>query len=370
MMLKAPGWSPAAREGLERLIAVGAGRSLPAVFDFDNTIVCGDIGEATMALLAAEGVLTPGSIPESIAPPFLSRSGKMIDLRECPDVTVYYEELLDLSWHRAEDRAPLSAGYLWAVEIMQGLTALEVTAAADRVMAMGGPGGAVIGVTPGVSSYPVPFFYPQMVELLAVLLDNGCDPWVVSASNVWSVRRMVLRGLNPLLASMGCRRVIAPDRVVGVSMLMADREGRLCRDHLLAGHNGGYAAMDDETLADFTLTGLLHLPAPVYSGKVAAITDMVGQRPCLAVGDSPGDLPMLAHAGLRLWIARLEKTGYQREFAGSASATGGDWLVQPVICGKSPGFVAGRDEIARACGGVVPGPVAESLEVLGDRVPR
>ncbi|MBN1532447.1 MAG: hypothetical protein JXA20_07280 [Spirochaetes bacterium] len=372
MLLRTPGWSGYAREGLERIIDEGSGRGLPAVFDFDNTVVCGDIGEATMALLAAEGILTAGHIPASIAPPFLSRRGVMVHLGECPDITVYYEELLDLSWHRPDDSAPLSSGYLWAVEILQGLTALDVAGAAGRILERSGPGGGgAVQVTPGISSYPVPFFYPQMVELLAVLLDRGYDPWIVSASNVWSVRWLVLRGLNPRLRSLGCRRLMPPDRVVGVSTLLADRQGRLWRDHLLVRHDGGYAEMAEESLGAFTLTGLLQSPPSVYSGKVAVIADLIGCRPYLAAGDSPGDLPMMSHARHRLWIARLEKTGYQRRFSGAATGgEGGEWLVQPVLPGEAPGFIPDRGAVGRMYGGGLPETVAGSLEVLGDRIPR
>lgn len=51
-LLRAPGWNPQVRNRLDSWIRAGAGRGLPVVFDFDNTVVCGDIGEATLAWLA------------------------------------------------------------------------------------------------------------------------------------------------------------------------------------------------------------------------------------------------------------------------------------------------------------------------------
>ena len=54
--LEPRGWNPATRQRLETLIRVGAGRRLPVTFDFDNTLVCGDIGEATLALLVRSGL--------------------------------------------------------------------------------------------------------------------------------------------------------------------------------------------------------------------------------------------------------------------------------------------------------------------------
>jgi hypothetical protein len=56
-LLSAPGWNQDTRAALATLLRAGAGRQLPVVFDFDNTIVRGDIGEATLAMLARNGRL-------------------------------------------------------------------------------------------------------------------------------------------------------------------------------------------------------------------------------------------------------------------------------------------------------------------------
>ncbi|RPI94381.1 MAG: hypothetical protein EHM32_06840, partial [Spirochaetales bacterium] len=227
-MLTEKGWSDRTRSGLERLIESGAGKNLPVVFDFDNTIVCGDIGEATLAMLAKEGGISRDGIPAVIAPTFRSSNGKTISLAACADLTVYYEELLGATEHHNDDFAPLSSGYVWAVEVMQGLSPNDVINATERVNAQSEPFvPARIEVTPGVSSYPVPFFYPEMLELIAALIASRYDVWIVSASNVWTIRWMVLRALNPELAARGCETGIAPDHVIGVSTLLADREGRL-----------------------------------------------------------------------------------------------------------------------------------------------
>jgi hypothetical protein len=66
--LQSPGWNAETRRALERLIDCGAGRHLPVVFDFDNTIICGDIGEATLAVLAREGLLKTTCHSETLSP--------------------------------------------------------------------------------------------------------------------------------------------------------------------------------------------------------------------------------------------------------------------------------------------------------------
>ncbi len=369
MVLGEPGWSPGIREELGRIIEKGAGKGLPVTFDFDNTIACGDIGEATLAFLAREGQIRPATVPTVLAPDFTAADGRTISLARCADVTVYYEELLDATSRGGLDPAPLTSGYLWAVEIMQGLTALDVVRATAAVHAMSEPGmEKKLQVTPGVSAYPVPFLYPEMIELIAVLLERGYDAWIVSASNAWTIRWMAHNAINAALAARGCAHRIAPDRVIGVSTLMRDRGGFLLKDRLLVKDDVRYAAMDEETLAGLTLTAKPDLPASIYSGKVTNIMDIIGTRPYLAAGDSPGDLPMLAFAENRLWLARLEKPGYQRERAACASrARQGSWLIQPVLCKVKPGFVCRPDELGALFTDGVPAAVAESLELVANR---
>jgi len=65
----APGWDRETSRALAKLIRTGAGKRLPVVFDFDNTIVRGDIGEATLAVLVRSGLLSPDSLSPSIWPP-------------------------------------------------------------------------------------------------------------------------------------------------------------------------------------------------------------------------------------------------------------------------------------------------------------
>ncbi|TAL37485.1 MAG: hypothetical protein EPN93_05710 [Spirochaetes bacterium] len=364
MKLLEPGWTPRARDALERLIEKGAGKNLPVTFDFDNTIACGDIGEATLALLTKNGTIRKDEIPPVLAPDFLAAGGKKISLRESADITVYYEELLGATAQDGDDPAPLSSGYLWAVEIMQGLTVLDVVRATAAVHAMSeSMAEKYIEVTPGVSAYPVPFIFPEMMELLAALLDRGYDAWIVSASNAWTIRWMAHNVINPGLARRDCARRIEPDRVIGVSTLMRDREGRLRKDRLLVRGDRRYAAMEEERLAGLAITSKACLPASIYSGKVTNIMDVIGARPYLAAGDSPGDLPMLAYAENRLWLARLEKPEYQRELAATAARSGGPWMVQPVLCKKAPGFVRDAGMLNTIFGGN-PEKIAGSLEAI------
>jgi hypothetical protein len=99
---------------------------------------------------------------------------------------------------------------------------------------------------------------------------------------------------------------------------------------------------------------------------VGAIWDVIGRRPYLCAGDSPGDHPMLAFSENRLWIARLEKPDYQKAALKlMRQADAGQWLVQPVLASQSPGFIGSRAQLSQRLARLSPG-IAQSLRLLRD----
>ncbi len=337
----APGWNTNTRKALEFLIRAGSGQRLPVVFDFDNTLVCGDIGEAVLAVLARSEVLTPRQIAPQLCPPLNIPGRGRLAIESCRDVLEYYEAFLAPTTHGRRDPTPLGNGYVWATEVLQHLKVAEVANATEEAYEASEPGHVrLITVTPGQTSYPAPFFYPEMVELVGTLLQRQFEVWIVSASNVWSVRWMVLHGLNPALRQQGFRGRLRPDHVVGISTLLSDRAGRLYKDAVLVREESRYAAMAADRIRELRVTGHLQFPIPVYSGKVGCIFDAVGRAPFLCVGDSPADHPMLAFSENRLWMARLEKPESQKATQALMKRTRpGTWLVQAVRTRENPGFI-------------------------------
>ena len=264
-----------------------------------------------------------------------------------PDLTSYYEAFLAPTVHGAADPTPLANGYVWAVEIMEGLTPLDVVQATQEAFAQSEPTRQrMIEVTPGQTAFPAPFFYPEMVELIGALRRHRFDVWIVSASNVWSVRWLVARVLNPLLQARGVVNGIPADHVLGVATLLQDQRDGLHKDVRLVRENPGYAALEERSLGAYRLTSRLQFPVPTYSGKVGCLWDAVGGRPYLGVGDSPGDHAMLSFCEHRLWIARLEKPAYQRATMDLIRRTGqAHWLIQPALGRAVPGFIADLSEL-------------------------
>lgn len=339
-LLHASGWNPAVREGLEQLIRKHAGKGRAVAFDFDNTIVSGDIGEATLAVLVRRGMVRASRLPNSTSPAYRNAAGRLIAPEDGPDLTSYYEALLDSTMHGPKDPNAFATGYVWAVEAMGGLPLSRLVEATAEAFSNSVPGRlAPIEVTPGRTAYPAPFFNPEIVELIASLIEHRFDVWVVSASNVWSVRWMVQHALNPRLRELGTSVGLPPSRVIGVATLLTDQRKHLFKDAVLARENAAYAALEPAALKPYRLTTRLQFPVSTYSGKVACLWDALRARPVLAAGDSPGDHAMLSFAEHRLWVARMEKPAYQVPTAALIRETGpASWLVQPALAKPRPGL--------------------------------
>jgi hypothetical protein len=364
--LQAPGWNPGVRVWLEDLIANGSKRGLPVVLDFDNTIICGDVSEVTLATLVNSGLLPLQHLAPTLSPPFRPPGGTRITLESCADITEYYEAFLTPSTHGALDPSPFSNGYVWAVEVMEGLRPLDVIRATRTAYEQSRSATlAFVEVTPSKTVFPVPFFYPEMVELIAELLRHRFDLWVVSAGNVWSMRWMILQVLNPKLRQLGVSQGLRADHLLGVSTLLADRKDRLYKDSLLVRDHPAYAALEERALGAFRLTSRLQFPIPAYSGKVACLFDALGRNPYLCIGDSPGDHAMMSISQHRLWIARMERPYFQRKLLNLIRQKGGmNCMVQPTLTKANPGFVADLSEVPRRLRSV-PAEVRETQRILG-----
>ncbi len=338
--LTTPGWNEPTRRALERLIRRGAGQGLPVVFDFDNTVIAGDIGEATLAGLVRSRRLVSEQVPPHLCAPFRRPDKGLVTRPAGADLMEYYELLLAPTAHGSRDPSPLANGYVWAVEMLAGLNIQEVVEATQAASVFTPPGKrGRVAVPRDQLAYPPPVFHPEMVELIGLLLRHEFEVWIVSASNVWSVRWLVLQGLNPRLRALGVEAGLRADHVIGVATLLRDEQDRLWKDTQLVREDADYAAMRPESLAKLWVTNRLQFPIPAYSGKVACILDAIGRPPYLCAGDGPGDHAMLSFSEHRLWIARLEKATPDAAGAGSVRRSGkAGWLVQASHVLPTPGF--------------------------------
>ena len=345
-------WNPEVKTRLEKLIAANAGQGKICVFDFDNTTICRDIGEATMAAMNEAGVLTLDKHNKCIDPASFMLDGKKITLETAKNLPAYYEDFLSATKHHDLETTPYENGYGWVVQIMAPMSPADwlpyTEKAFDDGVSESDSKSADLKETK-INGYRMPFFYPEMVDLYGVLLKNGYKVYVSSASNVHTVRWMVLNKLNPRIQALHGKDLAIPaGNVIGISCLMIDdRSGNLCKDPYLVKENEKYAQLDVDELAHFHLTPQICHPMNGYFGKVANIMKYITvERPFLIAGDSSNDLPMLDRAENRIWVTRLEKMNYQETLVKvMKDALPGQWFVQPVLYKKAPGFVSSQADL-------------------------
>ncbi|WP_300671278.1 hypothetical protein [Desulfoluna sp.] len=349
--LEESNWNPAVKARLEKIIAENAFQGKKAAFDFDNTSICRDIGEATFAAMVEAGQLSLEKVSRDITPSFVL-GDKRVSLDTVESLPEFYEDFLSATKHQKGEKTPYANSYAWVVQIMAGMTPDQIIPFSEKAfgnnIASQDSGAADLKETK-INGYRMPFFYPEMVELYGTLLKNGYDVYVCSASNIWTVRWMVAENLNKRLeAKFGKGIAIAPDHVIGVNVLLKDkRDGKLYKDQLLVKSNAKYANLDREELSNYELTSQVVYPITGYFGKVANIIKYITkERPFLIGGDSSNDLPMLDRAENRLWITRLESMGYQKGLVEQiGDSLPGNWMIQPVLYKKSPGFVATQADL-------------------------
>lgn len=330
-------WRPAVDSELQRIVDE-AGPEDFCVFDFDNTVLCEDIGEATHARLFLDGAFAKTLADENLSPPIFA-DGRLRSARDFTAVG-YYEAL-------AETVDELSA-YAWIVEALAGLTAAAVTRATRQarrktreMKALTGPGFGV----------PRPFVRPEVADLIEALRRTGARVAIVSASNVWSVRAMVRAALDPMLS-----KPFPLDQVFAVSTLMRDQDGALRRDADLVREDSAYRELHEERLEGLRLTARLAHPLPAFEGKVAVIRRFIDpqRRPLLVAGDSLNDMSMLNYGENRLLFARVENPGLQAELRARLSRRvyqGAGWMVQPVSQGPEGRLHSGVDDMGSLSAG-------------------
>lgn len=336
------GWVPSVYQQLTEQIEANAGQNKVAVFDFDNTVVLHDVGEAALAQAVVDGTLKPSDIPKGLVPPI--KVGETV-VKINDGIIEYYNALAETGADAGDEMGT----YVSAPWIAQVFAHKSVDVFVQE-MARAYANGAAVGdlstgalTTVGATARPTP--YPQMADLLGYLGARGYRLWIVSAGITWAVRWMVANALNPMIAAKyGAAATIEPGRVIGITSMMATSDHTLMTDRALSTTevNPGYLALDPTVTKNLTITELIDLPVSWYGGKVAAIKERIGgSEPFLVAGDSAGDLKMLEQATNRLWIARLEKPASQAIAAEEIRNNDtSQWLIQPTLSGTHAGFLS------------------------------
>ncbi|MFJ8012216.1 haloacid dehalogenase-like hydrolase [Streptomyces sp. NPDC096339] len=264
-----PGWYGDNQARLQQLVdrygACGGRRHKPvAVFDWDNTVVKNDVGDATMYWLLRNGrirrpadwsatsrFLTPAAataLAEACTP--LARTGEPLPTGTpqgagCADeINAVYGTAATRTGAAAFagwDRRTTEPSYSWLAQLTQGWTARDVRgfAAAARTENLAAPIGATQQVGTGTATGWVRY-YDQQKDLINTLRRAGFDVWITSASpqpvvEVWAkgvgidadhvigIRNTTTRGGKLTSRLQGCGSV--PD---GADTMITYIDGKRC----------------------------------------------------------------------------------------------------------------------------------------------
>ena len=345
-------WYGENRQRLDELIA-RHGRSSPgyraarppvATFDWDNTLMRNDIGDATVFYaLRTDQVLQPPRRDWRLVNPYLTPAGAAALAAACDAaaapgqplptsreaacateiVTVYLDgrTTSGQAAFAAADLRRIEPAYAFGVQLLGGHSAAEVKKLASLAIAEGlaAPEGRTqtVGKRAGLLAWLR--LYEQQRDLVATLRDSGFEVWVVSASP------------QPVVEVAAERLGFPAERTIGVRLL--ERDGRYTYDlkgcgDVPDGRNTGRGNTGNAviTYVDGKRCFVNQVIFGV-TGRAAFERGAPERRPVLAAGDADTDVTMLKDAALRLVINRN-----QTELLCSAyhNADGG-WLINPMF---------------------------------------
>lgn len=219
-----------------------------ATFDFDNTLVKNDFGEAVMNTIVATGI--PSLTEQSIfTEKFRDKehAKKLWEGRKTNsgDFSAYiWNEYIEIMKAKGLEEA-----YRWSSFIFSGWTEKELKLLAREVWERELRANGEENVKP----------YPAMIDLIKYLLDYDWDVYIVTASPTWIIQEVVGEFFLP------------PNKVIGMNLKMAN----------------------EISLSE------IEEPYTYGRGKVEAIERRAGCFTDIAFGDSINDFPMLQSAKLK-----------------------------------------------------------------------
>jgi phosphoglycolate phosphatase-like HAD superfamily hydrolase len=343
-----PGWLPDNRAHLDALLASKGVRGPAydpahrpvATFDWDNTMMRGDIGDATMAwMLRHDGILQPPGRDWSTTSGALTAEARTA-LQACdaagepghplatsttPPCADALYDIYDsgktpagaTAWTHLVTRTT-NEGYAWLARLLAGHTPAEVQAFARAAYEEGAKADVGATMTLGTHAGVMAWLriYPTMRDLVGALQSNGFDVWIVSASPQ-HVSEVVA-------AQVG----IAQDHVIGIRNVMA-ADGRL------GSHLAPCGDAPQDSVITFDQGKRCFINQVIFHEAAAAqlTRSDAAHRPTFSAGDSDTDVAFVQDAtDLKLVINR-NRVALMCNAYGNA---GGKWLVQPMFLDPLP----------------------------------
>jgi len=354
-----------------------------AVFDFDNTVVKNDVGDATFTyMLAHDAIIQPPEGKWRRTSPYmtdaagaaldaacagLAAPGSPLPTAASPAcatevVTIYQigkTTAGQAAWE-GWNRRRINPGYAWVAQLLAGHTPAEIRAIAQAARAenLANPPGTVqtIGTYGGLPHWIR--YYEQVTDLIATLEANGIDVWIVTASP-----ELIVQAWAPGAG-------VAAERVIGIRTILTsgthtyDLAG--CGD-VPDGSNDGAGRVTGNSMIPYIDGKRCWIKKVIYGDDSAAAMAQrpPAERPIFGAGDSVTDLTFLEDAtALRLVINRNNAEVMCRAYHNADGA----WLVNPMFLDPKPQRTEPYPCSATACVDArgVPGPC---LDADGEPIP-
>ncbi|MFC8509398.1 haloacid dehalogenase-like hydrolase [Streptomyces sp. NPDC057411] len=335
-LTSAAGWYGDNKARIDGLIAAHCrqkGDKPVAVFDWDNTVIKNDVGDATFYWLLRNDRIRPprhgdwSTTSRYLTPEAASALGEACpaDVRTLPTATdaTCADELLSVygkgtttggkTAFAGYDHRRIEPQYAWLAQLLHGWTARQVRsfAAAARTENLAAPQGATQRVgTAQVTGWVR--YYDQQRDLIRALKSAGFDVWIVSASpepvvDVWAQGAGV-----PADHAVGIRNTTEHGRLT--SHLKGCGGVRDGEDRMITYIDGKRCWINQEIFG--------------VRGPAAERVQPTGRRQVFAAGDSDTDISFLRDAtGLRLVLNRNKNELMCRAYDNGD----GRWLVNPMF---------------------------------------
>ncbi len=307
-----------------------------AAFDWDNTMMKNDIGEATLLWMLSQGKLKRPSNFAHMNPWLSADAIKELDKNcsgtssflptqdkpACADtvLNIYHYQKLEHghdAWKASSNPDRIFPPYFFYAQLFAGYTPEELGEFTKKALEFNL--GNSIGATQKVGTQNYTAYvriYPQMKDLVSVLQENGFDVWIISAS------------IQPSVEVVAAKVGIAKDHVIGVRQ-MINKQDQLTDSFEGCGpfHDGNKDIISNSlgkrcwlNKVVFKVTkpdDMLLLPAPIT----------------FAAGDSAGDLVFLKDArGARLVINK----GNPELFCYAHQNADKKWIINPMFIKPKP----------------------------------
>ncbi len=365
--LNQTGWRPEVHASLQKMLKdhdTNRTKIKPvAVFDWDNTVVKNDIGDATFYyMLKHDEILQPpnknwrainSSLSDAALTALDTACGKLAKAdkplptssakgQACADalLSIYEDEKTpsgDPAWIAGSTTLFWKAPYAFVAQVQQGHTPKDMRriakAAIDEAIA------APIGSTQHIGSRDVVAWlriYEPMRDLIKTLDNSGFDVWVVSAS------------AQPLVEVGASYVGIPQNHVVGVRANI-NKIGKLSARIEVCGQMPVNSVMTfDEGKRCWINKEIFKIPEKDQAKRASDLA----KRPVFVAGDADTDIAMLKDATEHALVIHRHKT--QISCNALADKTG-KWLLQPMFI--EPKATASK-----------PFACSTAVDVLGNRI--